>query len=91
MLGTVVGEVNSGTRSTSKVHGAVTESAQAQGRRVTNTGPNVDAAESFSLRTRGQRLAWTQLQLVGAPLTLVQVLLVAQGLSEMVVPLTAMF
>ena len=33
----------------------------------------------------------TQLQLVGAPLTLVQVLLVAQGLSAMVVPLTAMF
>ena len=32
-----------------------------------------------------------QLQFVGAPLTLVQVLLVAQGLSEMVVPLTAMF
>jgi len=31
------------------------------------------------------------LQFDGAPLTLVQVLLVAQGLSEMVVPLTAMF
>jgi hypothetical protein len=31
------------------------------------------------------------LQLVGAPLTSIQVLLVAHGLSEMLVPLTAIF